>query len=635
MTSLTIISGGQTGVDRAALDAARQLKVPIAGWCPKGRLAEDGPISTLYPLLETPTSRYPERTERNILDSDGTLLLTFGRTLGGTGLTKKLARKHQKPELRIDLADPQDRWKAASKILKWMLPLGITRLNVAGPRASSAPQAYDLAFRIIKRLLVIWNERQRPTLKPSQSGSAQSPRVAVTATGIPIQKPRRKTTGPIKSESPSSTKSGIQTPTASGGEGSRTLDLSIANAALCQLSYAPGTDEPSVEPATEGGKANSSRQLSLEETFSLLWSDEQIRHIRRELPKWYARYGRELPWIETHDPYRIWVREIMLQQTTVQTVRPFFERFLARFPDIESLSLSTEEEVLRLWEGLGYYSRGRNLRTAAIIIHERYGGRIPQTVLALRELPGIGRYVAGAIASFAYGLRTPIVEANTLRLYCRLLGFQGNPRNSSGQQLLWSFAESILPQKDVGKFNQALMDLGATVCTIQAPACDRCPLRSSCRACAQGTQLVVPQKASRPNVTDVTELTVGIFMEGKVFIRRRSSAERWAGLWDFPRFACETGQHSDSRLRKAATDHLRGEYGFCVTGLEPVTQIKHSVTRYRIDLRCWTARLTKSSPCGELPDEQWILLRKISDVPMSVTGRQFAELLIAQNRLNQ
>ena len=164
--------------------------------------------------------------------------------------------------------------------------------------------------------------------------------------------------------------------------------------------------------------------------------------FRRKLLNWYARHARDLPWRRTTDPYHIWISEIMLQQTTVTAVIPYFERFLARFPSVSDLADAPEIDVLRLWEGLGYYSRARNMHRTAKAVIERHSGIFPQDLPSLQALPGIGRYTAGAIASFAFDLRAPIVEANTLRLYCRLLGYDGDPRSKEGQEILWSFAES-------------------------------------------------------------------------------------------------------------------------------------------------------------------------------------------------
>ncbi len=609
--TLTIISGGQTGVDRAALDVALKLDIPIDGWCPRGRKTEDGVLPERYLLRETPSSRYPERTEWNVRDSDGTLLLPYGRLLGGTGLTARLAARYGKPTLRIDLADPADRRNAASKILAWMSAAGITRLNVAGPRASSAPEVYDITQRILLRLIKI-HAVSGTALAAGSSNGSQAPEPAASA--VPLKNPEPNAPAvPKKIRRPKSTDLAAL---ASGDEGSRTLGLSIANAALCQLSYVPGGVDSSLRTVSPSDKT-ASDSLTL----------EALHTIRCELPKWFTRFGRELPWRQTRDPYQIWVSEIMLQQTTVTAVRPYYERFLARFPDVASLAFASEEEVLRLWEGLGYYSRGRNLRQAAMLVCDRFGGQFPQTVAGLMELPGIGRYVAGAVGSFAFGLRAPIVEANTLRLYCRLLGFTGDPRNSAGQQVLWSFAESILPTKQVGDFNQALMDLGSMICTPKNPDCPRCPLKTVCRALANGTQHEIPQKATRPDVTDVTELTIAVLAGDRVFIRRRNTAERWAGLWDFPRFACEPGVHSEARLMQLVTTHLQGEYGLSVAQIHPLTRIKHSVTRYRIDLRCYTAQLCGAAVARWRDNESWVERTSLAERPMSVTGRKFAREL--------
>lgn len=572
-------------MDRAALDAALQGKIPIAGWCPKGRIAEDGLLPDRYALLETPSSRYPERTEWNVRDSEGTLLLSYGRLLGGTALTAKFATKYRKPTFRINLADPAERRNAASRILNWMNEAGISRLNIAGPRASTSPEAYDHTRRIVRRLIEIWKH------------------------GI----------GETASQA---------TPTRGAGKKNARQTLGIANATNCQPSDIPNNTDSSLKSLSPVSKISSQPQRQRKAALNELLTPEDVKTIQRELPRWFARFGRELPWRDTHDPYRIWISEIMLQQTTVTAVRPYYERFLARFPDVESLAISTEEEVLRMWEGLGYYSRGRNLRKSAQIICEQHHGRFPETVAGLMELPGIGRYVAGAVASFAFGKRAPIVEANTLRLYCRLLGYSDDPRNSQGQQTMWAFAESILPTLEVGDFNQALMDLGSMICTPKSPDCPRCPLKTVCRAMATSTQNEIPRKAARPDVTDVTELTVAVMAGNQIFIRRRGPQERWAGLWDFPRFACEPGENNESRHTRLVAMHLLNEYGLTVDQIQPAMQIKHSVTRYRIDLCCYTAQL-----CGEAAkriktDELWVERDSLTERPMSVTGRKFAQQLV-------
>src|SRR3990172_6150877 len=265
--------------------------------------------------------------------------------------------------------------------------------------------------------------------------------------------------------------------------------------------------------------------------------DIEYARIRRNAVAWYARHARDLPWRRTTDPYRIWISEIMLQQTTVKAVVGYYERFLREFPTVEALAAAPEESVLRQWEGLGYYTRARNLHRAAGVVVRELSGRFPQEVDELLRLPGIGRYTAGAVASFAFDRPAPIVEANTQRLYSRLLGYAGDLRSSTGQRVLWQFAERLVPHKSPGRFNQALMELGATVCAPVDPQCDRCPMRRDCAALRHGRQNEIPLAHRRPEPTDVTEAAVAVRSQDAFLLLQRPAGQRWAGLWDFPRFA--------------------------------------------------------------------------------------------------
>ncbi len=341
----------------------------------------------------------------------------------------------------------------------------------------------------------------------------------------------------------------------------------------------------------------------------------------------------------------------MLQQTTVAAVIPYFERFLARFPDVTALAAADEQEVLRLWEGLGYYSRARNLHRAARAVVERHGGAFPDDVPSLLQLPGIGRYTAGAIASFAFDQRAPIVEANTLRLYARLIGLRDDPRTAAGQKALWDFARRILPRAQPGRFNQALMDLGAMVCTPAAPDCARCPVQSHCAAFANGWQREIPVAAKRPEVTEVTHIAAAVEREGRWLLRQCGPGERWAGLWDFPRVdvsdiaqSMSGGGSFASRSRSTSGDLPRDVRSAIESGVEGITgiairvgevfhRLRHSVTRYRIDLWCCRASCreeTERRAPGELPgrpsraDVQWVATAEFESLPLSVTGRKLA-----------
>jgi A/G-specific adenine glycosylase len=367
--------------------------------------------------------------------------------------------------------------------------------------------------------------------------------------------------------------------------------------------------------------------------------------FRRALLRWYARHARDLPWRRSRDPYHIWISEIMLQQTTVVAVVPYFERFLQRFPTLGELAAAGEDDVLRLWEGLGYYSRARNILKAARVLAAKHDGRFPDDPAALLELPGIGRYTAGAIASFAFDRRAPIVEANTLRLYCRLLGYDGDPRSAAGQRVLWEFAERILPATSPGSFNQALMELGATVCTPENPACEQCPVRTHCAAATQGRQREIPLAARRPEITAVTEIAVAVQHRRRYLLLKRPPGTRWAGLWDFVRFGSQTANGvgaarptdgSARNLHAHIATRVADETGYSVQVSEHLADLKHSVTRYRITLKCFLAEMTSGfadSPKrpGE-PTRKWVAPEKLAELPLSVTGRKLANLLCARGR---
>ncbi len=404
--------------------------------------------------------------------------------------------------------------------------------------------------------------------------------------------------------------------------------------------------------------------------LSSLFDTKRRQRFRRQLLSWYDAHQRDLPWRRLHDPYAVWISEIMLQQTVVAAVIPYFEKFMKRFPDVQTLAGAEESAVLQHWEGLGYYSRARNIHKSAKVITQEYQGEFPTSVETLQELPGIGRYTAGAICSFAYDQPAPIVEANTLRLYSRLIGLEEDPRAKSGQNQLWEFAELILPRKSPGIFNQALMDLGSLVCTPQNPECDQCPVSSGCEAFLNQRQHQIPIPKTRPEITPLTDVSIAVFEGEKVMIRQRMPGERWAGLWDFPRFTLEDMNGSahpavvkkkakGQRMLFAADDDQQQSKGDLPVGLSTaliprlegyllehagveaslqqfVAEIRHSVTRYKIRLLCFVAfiessdaSLVASSKQREERESlyQWVAVSELEGYPLSVTGRKFAKLL--------
>jgi A/G-specific adenine glycosylase len=351
------------------------------------------------------------------------------------------------------------------------------------------------------------------------------------------------------------------------------------------------------------------------------------RALSRRLLAWYARCRRDLPWRRSRDPYRVWVSEIMLQQTQVATVVPYFERFVARFPSVHALAAADEHEVLRWWEGLGYYRRARQMHLAARRIMTEHGGEFPRDLETIERLPGIGRYTAGAIASIAFDLPAPILEANTARLFSRLVGFPGDVGSTTGKQSLWSVAERILPLRDCGTFNQALMELGSLVCTPREPNCDACPLAGWCVAFARGWQQKIPHARPKPASQPVREAAVVLCRGGRVLLRRRSPHERWAGMWDFVRFPI-TGDLGAT----AGTDllgQIHARVGLSVNRPRQFATLKHGVTRFRITLDCYLATARSSRATGPADAWQWVAPDDLPDFALSTTGRKIADLLPA------
>jgi A/G-specific adenine glycosylase len=354
------------------------------------------------------------------------------------------------------------------------------------------------------------------------------------------------------------------------------------------------------------------------------WTSDWLRAARRRLIAWYRRTARELSWRGIRDPYGIWVSEIMLQQTQVATVECYFPRFLAAFPTIAALAVAPEDRVLRLWEGLGYYRRARQLHAAARKIVAEHGGIFPTNPEAVRQLPGIGRYTAGAILSIAFDLPQPILEANTIRLHSRLLAYRGDPTSSTGQQQLWQLAEALLPNSGCGEFNQALMELGSLICTPRDPKCDVCPLQSLCPTRRDGLQDVIPAPKRQPVIEDVSEAAVIVVRRGKVLLRKCGDGERWAGLWDFPRFAVKTD--NGVSLARQIVENVQKLTGIKIESPRHFTKLRHGVTRFRITLDCYTAEYESASKKNSNPTQRWIKPAEFDDFPLSTTGRKLAKL---------
>jgi A/G-specific adenine glycosylase len=352
------------------------------------------------------------------------------------------------------------------------------------------------------------------------------------------------------------------------------------------------------------------------------WRDR----VRSRLVAWYAGSYRPLPWRVDRDPYRILVSETMLVQTTVAAVVPFYERFLARFPTIRDLADADEADVLKAWEGLGYYRRARQLHAAARAVVLDHGGTIPDDAESLLALPGVGRYIAGAILSFAFGRAAPIVEANTQRVLARWLAWDDDLRSGRSQARLWEAAARIVPDDDPATFNQAFMELGALVCIPRNPLCLTCPVAADCLARQTGRQDKVPVVAPRPAPLEVAEACVVVVDGDRVLVVRRGAGSLWEGFWEFP------------TIHLAGPDPARRGFGVPValaegvrrlTGLStsvgPVaTAVKFGVTKHRVRLDVHLARRLEGEPRPGpgLVDARWSTLAELESLTRSSATRR-------------
>jgi len=356
-----------------------------------------------------------------------------------------------------------------------------------------------------------------------------------------------------------------------------------------------------------------------------------MRHIRRRLLAWFRSTQRDLPWRRDRDPYHIWVSEIMLQQTQVQTVIPYYERFLQRFPTVAALAAAPEQEVLRLWEGLGYYRRARNLHRAARQIVERQNGKksgFSKEPSFWSALPGIGRYTLGAILSQAYDDRVPALDANSTRVLCRWFARTDDPRSVKAQRWLWATATRILPRRGAGEFNQALMELGALVCSANRPTCLLCPVSDFCAARKMGLQEAIPRKAAPPRSIAVREVAVAVQKAGSVLLAKRpATASRWANLWEFPHGEVRPGETDAS-----AAERVVGE----LTGLRiaigrHAATVRHGITRYNVTLLGFLARHRSGRFRSSFYSEaRWIAPKELAHYPLSSPQRRLAAILLRE-----
>ena len=340
------------------------------------------------------------------------------------------------------------------------------------------------------------------------------------------------------------------------------------------------------------------------------------------LIEWYDKEKRSLPWRDTRDPYRIWVSEVMLQQTQVATVLGYYQRWMQRFPAIEALAVADEADVLRAWEGLGYYSRARNLQRAARHVVAEHAGSVPRTVPELLRLPGIGPYSAGAIASIAFGADEPVVDGNIVRVLTRAFGLSGDPKRAPLAKRLWTLARSLIPPGRARDFNQALMELGATCCTPRAPRCSACPVAQSCVALAQDRVLEYPESAPRPRPTEVKRAAALIRRGGRVLVvQAPEAAPRWAGMWQFPDAEISEVESSPTELSRS----ISASTGLDIAVGALVASVRHQVTRFRISIQVYscTAGSGRARPL-EYGAVRWCSPADLAALAMPAAHRRIA-----------
>jgi A/G-specific adenine glycosylase len=354
---------------------------------------------------------------------------------------------------------------------------------------------------------------------------------------------------------------------------------------------------------------------------------EKIRSLlNRKLLAWYRRKQRSLPWRKTSDPYRIWISEIMLQQTQVDTVIPYYHRFLKAFPTVFALSRAHLQDVLKVWENLGYYSRARNIHAAARIIVEKFGGRIPDDLEEIKTLPGIGLYTAGAILSIAYGQALPAIDGNVRRILCRLFAIRKPVDDAQEQKQLQKLAASLIPAKHSGDFNQALMDLGATICKAKNPDCSRCPVASLCQARIKNLQNVLPitKKASKIPHRQSTAAVIRN-SKGMLLVVQRPSSGLLASLWKLPGGFIEADKDSKNSLRRSVKEEL----DISIRPGKHLASVNHTYTHFRITLQAYECRSLKGAPKPlGCQNWRWASLTDLKNLPMSNVDRMvLAEVL--------
>ncbi len=346
--------------------------------------------------------------------------------------------------------------------------------------------------------------------------------------------------------------------------------------------------------------------------------------LRRSLLAWFRRSARQLPWRGTPDPYKIWVSEVFLQQTRLQTMLPYYERFMEAFPTVHALAGADEEQLMKLWEGLGYYSRARNLHRAAKIVVGDLGGRFPITAEEWQKLPGIGRYTANAIASIAFGERVPVVDGNVKRVLSRVFNIKECVDDVEIERLLWSIAEALVPGTSPADFNQALMEMGSLVCTPRNPLCAECPLRHICDARALGCQELLPVRRKKKPLPHHDVVAAAVRKNGRYLLGKRPSRGLLGGLWELPGGKVKGGESHEQALKR----ELKEELGIEAAVGPLVASVKHAYSHFKVTLyvyRC-EQRAGRARPLHHA-QVKWVRPKDLGNYAFPAATRKVLHLL--------
>ncbi len=354
---------------------------------------------------------------------------------------------------------------------------------------------------------------------------------------------------------------------------------------------------------------------------------EEILRFRDQLVTWFQIHQRRLPWRETKDPYAIWVSEVMLQQTQVKTVLPFYQRFMQKFPDIQHLARADLQEVLKVWEKMGYYGRARNLHKAARIVVEETDGKIPEEYPQFRGLPGVGDYIGAAVFSLAFDKPHPVLDGNVKRVISRLFLIESPMATSSSTRYLKERANQLLDRNRPGVFNQAMMELGATTCQPRRPICSECPVCLLCQAYQTGRQHEIPVTMRAKPVPRYHLATGVVYRDNHILITRRNAQGLLGGLWEFPGGKVRTGETAE----QACLRELREEVNLSVEIVRRITQVKHAYTHFRIVMDVFRCRYASGEVLLRGPvDYRWITIEEIDQFPFPGANHKFIPLLLNQ-----